>query len=626
MSTKNPKNRGRTEKKKKRRKSIHDKKKRRKSIHDLKSSKNTVIQGMNPTELKAHQRRIAGPWLHAWHDPVANINAFTPCLCLTPVSGDREYKLLVADASRMLRVYKDTTLASEHTLMDVPVAIASFNSVVNQPPSVAVAAGSCVYIYRNLRPYYKFNLPPLELDPAEKQIWVQVKEGKLDIPAAAHALKEARDTGVVLGSTSMDFLALDRKQDQVRFVKNIVTKKMDLRQLTVVTVMKTLAKSRAGPGQVSSLVIGTESRHIMILDPLGSNILAKVQLPSVPSFLCCVGAYDVDYRLVIACRNGSIYTIKKGKLIGRVIPLETQPVGLCVIDTLKTILVSCMHNVVHSFHYKGNKNYSIYLPAPVTNMSLLQVRRTSNVKAVLIALQNGEIRLYNKKQLINTLKCKEAVTAMVFGPYHREDGALALVSKSGALTIKYLRRQANLKVSNILAGPPPEQDIPLRIPQKTTLYVQQTQREREQAVDMHRIFQRDLCKLRLTTARSYVKLITDGQGPLSATGNSTLRVEASVLGMGPLFKIKLNIKNTGPKSIADVPLTYFYNPAIYSIQKPLTKIPVLVPTLIYSYEVEVENIDPNGAADTIRVFICNNKSTVPAISATVKMPVSELAE
>jgi hypothetical protein len=61
-----------------------------------------------------------------------------------------------------------------------------------------------------------------------------------------------------------------------------------------------------------------------------------------------------------------------------------------------------------------------------------------------------------------------------------------------------------------LQGPPPEQDIPLAVPKKTKLYVEQTQREREMASEIHRRFQRDLCKLRLTTARAYVKTLTDG--------------------------------------------------------------------------------------------------------------------
>jgi Bardet-Biedl syndrome 1 protein len=77
--------------------------------------------------------------------------------------------------------------------------------------------------------------------------------------------------------------------------------------------------------------------------------------------------------------------------------------------------------------------------------------------------------------------------------------------------VQILPRTANLDVSSAAAGPPPEQDIPLQIPKKTRLYVEQTQREREQAVDMHCIFQRDLCKLRLSTARAYVKVLTDGQ-------------------------------------------------------------------------------------------------------------------
>ena len=58
-----------------------------------------------------------------------------------------------------------------------------------------------------------------------------------------------------------------------------------------------------------------------------------------------------------------------------------------------------------------------------------------------------------------------------------------------------LPRNVDLEKSKMHAGPPPEQDIPLTVPKKTKLYIEQTQRERDQAVDMHRLFQRDLCKL-----------------------------------------------------------------------------------------------------------------------------------
>jgi hypothetical protein len=86
---------------------------------------------------------------------------------------------------------------------------------------------------------------------------------------------------------------------------------------------------------------------------------------------------------------------------------------------------------------------------------------------------------------------------MKFGSYAREDATLALVHRRGALSLKVLARNANLESTDVSAGPPPEQDIPLNVPKKTKLYVEQTEREREQAGDMHRVFQRELCKLRL---------------------------------------------------------------------------------------------------------------------------------
>jgi Bardet-Biedl syndrome 1 protein len=110
-----------------------------------------------------------------------------------------------------------------------------------------------------------------------------------------------------------------------------------------------------------------------------------------------VDLFDVQYRLVVACRNGNIYQIKKGKVQGTVIELETQPCGLVVIE--KNILVGSMDNVIHSFHFKGKKNFSIYLPECITNMSMLQLKNLKNVKALIVALANGEVRLYNKKHL-----------------------------------------------------------------------------------------------------------------------------------------------------------------------------------------------------------------------------------
>ena len=119
------------------------------------------------------------------------------------------------------------------------------------------------------------------------------------------------------------------------------------------------------------------------------------------------------------------------------------------------------------------------------------------------------------------------------------------------MTVKMLQRKASLEAGESREAPP-EQDVPLSVPKKTRLYIEQTQREREQATEMHRAFQRDLCKLRLSTARAYVKMITDGQGPMSYSSGSALRLTAQVQGLGPRFKIKLSLQNTGSKAVSDL--------------------------------------------------------------------------
>ena len=76
-------------------------------------------------------------------------------------------------------------------------------------------------------------------------------------------------------------------------------------------------------------------------------------------------------------------------------------------------------------------------------------------------------------------------------------------------------------------------------------------------MDIHVDIQRDLCKLRLNTARSYVKMISDGQGPVSFSSGVSLRLNARVQGIGPRFQIKIDLQNTGSK------VRFIYDPTNY---------------------------------------------------------------
>jgi Bardet-Biedl syndrome 1 protein len=53
-----------------------------------------------------------------------------------------------------------------------------------------------------------------------------------------------------------------------------------------------------------------------------------------------------------------------------------------------------------------------------------------------------------------------------------------VIHDRGSLTIKMLKRNASLE-GTATGGTAPEQEIPLKIPKKTKLFVEQAQRERE---------------------------------------------------------------------------------------------------------------------------------------------------
>ena len=51
--------------------------------------------------------------------------------------------------------------------------------------------------------------------------------------------------------------------------------------------------------------------------------------------------------------------------------------------------------------------------------------------------------------------------------------------------------------------------------------------------------------------------------------------------------------------------------------------PVLIPTVEYVAGLDVESIDPTGAADALKVFVVTKESCVPLVSAYINMPVFE---
>jgi Bardet-Biedl syndrome 1 protein len=237
-----------------------------------------------------------GPWLHAWHDPVSNIRAHSSCVRLVDLNADGSNILLVADHDRKMKVYKGTSVVSEHQLLEQPVSLCVFytsldggggDSGAPRTPAIGIAGGAFVFIYRHLRPYFKFTLPPIALDAQDESIWVEMTSDAIPVPQGLEMLARARDGGATLSSWSLDLMQLNDENTQRAFVQS--KKGIPHKQQTVVTCMETMRKDTDAEDAVSSLVIGTENCQVLILDPSGSKVVCTATLPSPPAILSITG-------------------------------------------------------------------------------------------------------------------------------------------------------------------------------------------------------------------------------------------------------------------------------------------------------------------------------------------------
>lgn len=460
-------------------------------------------------------------------------------------------------------------------------------------------------------------MPNMRISPEEKDVWQDVRQGKVDPLFAHERLSELRDEhDVQLSEKSRELLSLQDPDEIRQFVSRQVGFPEELQ--TLLTCMSVLNKDKEDHDSIGCLVLGSDQDQALhLLEPSAAKIMRRFDLPSVPFMICCSGRYDVDYRIVVACRNGKVYIIRNHELSGVVIELESIPCAIVQYD--RNISVACMDSNILVFSQRGKKQYSIYTGQAIKDMRVLDMRAFNNMRCIVVALGNRELRVYNGSQMVDSVETADTVTGMTYGIYGSEPNALVLSYRNGGIEFKIVARKAAFDARS-QSGPPPEQDIPLSLPRRTSLYVELTEREKQQATDMHRIFQHDLCKLRVTSSRAFLRVLSEGQGPISFTTGSQLRLNASVQGLGPLFKIKLQIHNTGTRPKYNIPVVFAFNTSIYSMQRPRIIIPTLIPSLQYRISAEIEQIDEEAGADTVKVFLLNTQGSVPLLTALLQMP------
>ena len=453
-------------------------------------------------------------WLHAMSDPLTNLKSTTNLMTFADINADGDFCLVVCDIDRNLKVFKGTNMINVTPVLEVPTALSVvyLDKAIPRTPSLAVAGGSYIFIYRHVRPYRKWMCPSVPIPNEEVNVWNDLKTSSITHSDACVLLDKYRLQGIKLSNRSVDLLGLtenERKSyvDSMRGVNYV--------QHTMITCMETLNVESHDMDSLSSLVVGTENREVYILppDPANSMFITKVDLPAVPALMNASGLLDVEWRVAVICRDKKLYSIKNGDtkhsavLSGISIDLDAQGVSLVQQDNL--LWVGTTNRKITCYTTRGKIQRSIAVGSDIVDLSILSIRSAKTSKLLLAALANGEIHMYKEGACVHTFQVEKPITGLRFGQYGREDNTLCILHGKGALTIKIWKRTNKYESLKSYAGPPPEQDIPISIPKKTKLYVEQLQREKDQGAEIHRLFQRDLCKLRLETARAYVKVLTD---------------------------------------------------------------------------------------------------------------------
>lgn len=594
----------------------------------------------------------ASPWLHAHYDKLASIRTGAQGVALLDLEGMGEHAFLCADYDAKLRVFQGTRQSSEHPLVDAPAAVCGFYMDERRPrvPAVGIASGAHVFVYRNLRPFVRWTAPAVELDEQEAAVWRQVAAGEVDAATARSLLRAAHDSGVHLSPRSLAALPMDDSEQLTAHIIRCTL--VPLRHDTVVTCLSALPKAVDEPEALSSLIVGTESKLLLVLDPAATAVLARVALPATPALLRCSGSFDVDWRIVIACRDARVYTVGPGERRGTAVlrrpylELEAPVCGLVTVD--RHIYVSTADAHVHCYLAKGRRVCALRMPAAVTNLELFVVRGPCAAHIVLVALASGEIRGYRDQALVDVLRVGEPIVALACGAYGRQDNALVAVTRSGALLVKMLPRIAALKAASRACGPPLEQDVPLNIPKKTRMYVEQTDRELELAPQIHRMFQNGVVRLQVAAARAYLELldrgkVTEGTRTL-ATGTDidtiahTVSVWATVRGLGPQFHVVVELRAAGNVALLNVPILVIYDAAVYRAPRALAIVPCLLPGVTICVVIEIERIYTDAEDETIGILVLqpeppstgpgkleSDTSDAPLISSTLTMPKTNLS-
>uniref|UniRef100_A0A914PXV2 Bardet-Biedl syndrome 1 N-terminal domain-containing protein n=1 Tax=Panagrolaimus davidi TaxID=227884 RepID=A0A914PXV2_9BILA len=130
-------------------------------------------------------------WVRLLFEPDTGIVSIKDCVSTNDITGDGDHKLVIVDFAETqcrLKLLKGLNFITDAHLPDEPAGVVTFYSEDSQMPCVAVAIGNSLLIYRNMKPYYRCNVDPVDLNPTEISLWTAAMEKQIGVGTLVEGL------------------------------------------------------------------------------------------------------------------------------------------------------------------------------------------------------------------------------------------------------------------------------------------------------------------------------------------------------------------------------------------------------------------------------------------------------
>jgi Bardet-Biedl syndrome 1 protein len=556
-------------------------------------------------------------WRVAFSDKTTGIAGVPQCLTSGDVFGDGSHRILIVSLEQKLICFEGQRMTHELTLPDMPSSVCVHyngrSTGDSEIPLVAVGAGNGVFFFLNLRQYAKFTLPAPYRSPDEARVYEEFRANALNLLEAQQELRRAREQDVPLCPQSLVFLQADLSSKAAADRHRQTME--DLSATDCVTALAAIKANAIDTNRTTRLLVGTESRWLLLLTATDTAVEKKWELDSPASVIRTSGFMTGASVIVVVARDRTIRMITNLSNVNS-IRCESLPIDVAICSDC--IYVALMSRVVQLFDPVGKRTAAVAFDSHI--MSLVAVDISARqLPCCCVATENGELTFLVKTERISTLVLDEGVSALYFGTVGREPYNLLSISKHGGLFLRTLSRIVSSRGESTKdddeGDPPPA----LPIPKKTKLFLDHCEAEKAGHTEMYREWCNSLRYLNVLAANTYAQILEDSV--VSPMDNVSFAVK--VLGMGPDFVMNVTTINSGPEPVALVRLIPRYNPKIYRVTPDFIDLPTIIAGCSYTGRFVVESIDREGKSDVVNVIATCPQLTIPLCSSIVQVPVSQ---